>query len=283
MNDPSDPVPATAIAPTVRRCAGQIRRIDALLRARFPHLETDIYETRPNRYVIVVPPDIERVERISAEFDHSIRFATVPASLSNTRPDAYIRHVAGLADQACTGTMAGLPLTLNDLINLLLSNFPDLDVADVEDDGDSPTAKVTVVLRTEPSAEVRKEVAEFMDALNVPVPLRTRVAAGEHPVDVRKDAQDPLFVWASALRPLAPSYVRADERFWFENIESIAANRFDRRGLPGLADDAFRATSTSRWAELTTSTSAMRCCFTTRCGAASSCASSRRTSSHDRN
>ena len=224
----------------VRDYAGQVKRIDALLRARFPYLDTEIYETRPNRFVIVVPPDIEQVERISTEFDRSIRFVTVPVSLSNTRPDAHLRHVPGLTDQASTGTMTGLPLTRNDLVNLLLSKFPDLDVVDVEEDDNSPIMEVTVVLGTDPNADVCEAMDAFIAALSVPVPVRVRVAAAKQPVGVRKDVQDPLFVWASALRPLAPSYVREDERFWFENIESIAANRYDWSAFPGMEDDAFR-------------------------------------------
>ena len=39
-----------------------------------------------------------------------------------------------------------------------------------------------------------------------------------------------MFVWAAALRPLAPSYVREDERFWFDNIESIAVGWASRNG-----------------------------------------------------
>ena len=220
MNGPSDTGPA---ATGVRAYAGQGRRIDALLRARFPYLVTETYETRPGRFVIVVPRGIDQVERMSAAFAESIRYVTVPVSLSNTRPDACVRCIAGLTDQGATGTMerviresfrlscglptAGLPLTRNDRVNVLLSKFPDLDVVDVEDDDGSPIMEVTVVLGTEPSGEAGDELAAFIDALDVPVPVRTRVAPAEQRVDVRKDARNPVFVWASA--PTARARLRA--------------------------------------------------------------------------
>ena len=57
--------------------------------------------------------------------------------------------------------------------------------------------------------------------------------------DIR-NGENPMFVWASRLRPGAPSYVVDDERFWFDNIESIGANRFDRNRFPGVDDGTYR-------------------------------------------
>ena len=78
-----------------------------------------------------------------------------------------------------------------------------------------------------------------LDALDIDVPVEIRVASTEWQFAIPK-GHDPMFVWATALRPLAPSYVREDERFWFDNIECIAANRFDWGRFPGMGDEAFR-------------------------------------------
>ena len=49
-----------------------------------------------------------------------------------------------------------------------------------------------------------------------------------------------MFIWASGLRPHAPSYTRDDEEFWFSNIQDIAANRLPIDSFPGMHRDTFR-------------------------------------------
>ena len=217
---------------------GQVKRIDALLRSRFPYLLTDIYEIRVNHFVIVIAPEIERVERIEEEFDSSIRFLTVPVILSNSRPETFIRQIPALTDQESTGTMVGLPVARKDLLNLLMSKFGNVDVMDIEE-ARAPSRRARIVVGTDPDAATRAEIGEFVDALDIGVPVEIRVASAKRRFGIPK-GHDPMFVWAAALRPLSPSYVREDERFWFDNIESIAANRFDWGGFPGIKDEAFR-------------------------------------------
>ena len=220
------------------RHVGQVKRVDALLRSRFPYLLTDIYETRVNHFVIVIAPEIERVERIEEEFDSSIRFLTIPVRLSNSRPETFIRQIPALTDQESTGTMVGLPVARKDLLNLLMSKFANVDVIDIEE-AKAPSRQVRIVIGTDPDAATRAEIGEFVDALDIGVSVEIRLANAERRFGIPK-GHEPMFVWAAALRPLAPGYVREDERFWFDNIESIAANRFDWGGFPGMEDEAFR-------------------------------------------
>ena len=49
-----------------------------------------------------------------------------------------------------------------------------------------------------------------------------------------------MFIWASDLRPHAPSYTRDDEEFWFSNIQDIAANKLPIDSFPGMHGDTFR-------------------------------------------
>ena len=207
---------------------GQVKRIDALLRSRFPYLLTDIYEIRVNHFVIVIAPEIERVEKIEKEFDNSIRFVTVPVILSNSRPETFIRSIPALTDQESTGTMVGLPVTRTDLLNLLVSKFGNLNVMDIEE-ARAPSRQARIVVGTNPDASTRAEIGEFLDTLDIGVPVEIRVASTERQFAIPK-GHDPMFVWAAALRPLAPSYVREDERFWFDNIESIAVGWVSRNG-----------------------------------------------------
>ncbi len=216
---------------------GQVRRIDALLRARFPHLVTDIYEVRPNEFTVVIPAEVQDVDEIAEEFDRSIRFVAVAVELSNSIPASFLRQIPSLTEQESIGTMVGLPLTVVDLQNLLLSRFPEVDVVGIGERHSSDAA-VTILVGDDLGIETRWRIAEFVETLGIPLPAEIRVSDSAE-IGIRKEG-NPMFVWSSRLRPRAPSYVVEDERFWFDNIESIGANRFDRSRFPGVDDDAYR-------------------------------------------
>ena len=113
--------------------AGQVRRMDVILRSRFPNLVTRIYEVGSDQFVIVFDTALQDAAAIADEFDRSIRFMTVGATLSNTPPETYLREIPVLSDTEAAGDMTGLPLREFDLLNLLLSRFPDSDILAVRD------------------------------------------------------------------------------------------------------------------------------------------------------
>ena len=118
--------------------AGYVRRIDALLRARYPYLITQIFETTQDRFQIVFDSTLQNWESISDEFHESIRFITVHVNLSNTIPKSYLREIPQLPDEDATGDMVGLPLSRIDLVNFLMSRFPDADIVDVRETSGKP-------------------------------------------------------------------------------------------------------------------------------------------------
>ena len=222
-----------------RQYEGQVRRIDAHLRSRFPYLVTSIYEVRLNDFVIFMSAETQDFDEIQEEFDRSIRYVTCPVRLSNSVPDAFLRQIPTLSEEESIGTLVGLSLRVIDLQNLLLSRFPEVDAVGIEE-GFSPDVVVTVSIRRELGRETRRQMAEFVETLVIPVPVVIQLSdSSEAPVDIHKD-ENSMFVLASRLRPGVPSYVVEDERFWFDNIASIAANRFDRNRFPGMKDDSYR-------------------------------------------
>ena len=200
-----------------RKFETQVRRIDALLRSRFPYLVTDIYEVNPNEFVIVVPTETQIVDEIEEEFDNSIRFLLVPVTLSNSIPSSFERQIPSLSERESIGTMIGLPVTPIELQNLLLSRFPEVDIVSVEERF-TPDIAVIVLVAHKPDSEKCQQILEFADTLGISVPVEIQVSdSSETPADIPKD-WNPMSIWASQLRPESPRYVVDDERFWFDNI-----------------------------------------------------------------
>ena len=217
--------------------AGQVRRMDVILRSRFPNLVTRIYEAGSDQFVIVFDTALQDAAAIADEFDHSIRFMTVGATLSNTPPETYLREIPVLSDTEAAGDMTGLPLRRFDLLNLLLSRFPDSDILAVRDNPQD--RKIILSVQTAPDAKTEAQLIEFVDSFDLPLTVEIEILPSQQR-DAIPEIDDPMFVWASRLRPHAPTYVRQDEDFWFDNIGEISANRFPIERFPGMRDNVFR-------------------------------------------
>ena len=217
--------------------AGYAKRIDAMLRARYPHLQTQLFEVTKDTFQIVFDSNLLDADSISEEFDNSIRFLIVNVTLSNTPPNAFIREIALLSDEDAIGNMIGLALRRIDLVNLLVSRFPDAGIVDVQEKPDNYSA--SIVVKNNLLAADQANLLKFIDELSLPIVFTIEVSSAQHR-DVKQIVDDPMFIWASKLRPNAPSYTRLDEEFWFDNIHDISANKLPVDRFPGMRKDAFR-------------------------------------------
>ena len=217
--------------------SGTIRRIDARLRSKYPHLRTRIFEVMVNEFQIQFDPTIQDALVISEDFDHSIRFVGVAATLTNDIPLTFLRELPTLTDSEATATMIGLPLSTTDLYNLLVSRFPDLTIVGVKA---RRAEYITICFCERPPSESILQVREFIDSLALSIDVRYDFQCSNEPQTLDSIPSEPLYVIASRLRESMPSYVLEDEAFWFNNIEAISTNQFDRRSFPGLATDSFR-------------------------------------------
>lgn len=214
-----------------------IRRTDASLRTRFPHLMTEIFEVKPYTFQIVFDAAQGDAAAIGSIFDNQIRPVTAHVKLSNHRPDNPVRQLRPMTDAEASSEMAGLPLRSIDLLNLLLSRYPDCGVSDLTTNARS--RHVTLMASAPVAALVLDQIAAFFRSLDLDWPINVEIKEAETPQHIGAEA-DPMFIWASALRPAAPRYVRDDEAFWFGNIDDIAQGRLAADRFPGMRPDAFR-------------------------------------------
>ena len=217
--------------------AGYTKRIDASLRARYPHLVTRIFEVKRDQFQIFFDADLMDSESISAEFHESIRFMTVHVRLTNIEPDDYIREIAPLSDEEATANMTGLPLRTSDLINLLVSRFPEAGVVDVLEDYNNQGA--TVFLNDHVDQQTQSQILDFLVSFELPIVFRIEVSP-EHQTGVHNIIDDPMFICASGLRTHPPSYARNDEDFWFSNISAISSGDLNVDEFPGMHPHVFR-------------------------------------------
>ena len=217
---------------------GEARRIDALLRHRFPHLVTKLYEVETNRFLITFDPSLQKASEIEEEFNDSIRFLTAWVDLSNEEPEQHLRVIPPLSDADAIGQLTGLQLTQFDFVNLLLSRFPSVDILDITNI--SKDRKIHILLAKKLDSDTHDDFVRFVDSLESPADFQIRISPTTKKRTFAPPAKAPLSIVASPLRPHAPSYVRIDEAFWFDNISAISQNEFTLTSFPGFRDDDFR-------------------------------------------
>jgi hypothetical protein len=220
---------------------GWIRRADVSLRIHYPNLVTRIFEIAPHRYSITFDKSLQDAAKIDFE---QFRPVTLQATISNEAPTTFIREIPSLPDNQLARNFEGFPFTAAQLFNLVVSRFPDLPIVMIRDGG-TPMA-ITVELTRAPERDQERQLLDFCNGIGVPAPFKVSVTG--RPVDTTTSpsprafgpVDDALLIRASRLRPAAPPFVRADEAYWFSNLDQIYAGNVAVEQIPGIEEGQAR-------------------------------------------
>jgi hypothetical protein len=201
--------------------AAAVRRTDVRLRAAYPYLCTRIFEVIPHRYNIVFDDALLNAETIQAEFHQEIREVTLQVELSNQIPLTYLREIPTLPDSELSKGFAGVPLNIGNLRTILLGKLPD--IPPLKQIGHAKHPTLTFLFERALSDAERERVQSFMDQQMPGWPIEFEA---QPPVIAPESQQfhipgEILEIRPSQLRPSAPSFIREDEAFWFNNIDKI--------------------------------------------------------------
>jgi len=109
------------------------------------------------------------------------------------------------------------------------------------------TATVELTSAISPAQE--RELLDFCVAIGTPAPFQISVTGrtlkevqDQKPkIPLPPAAQpDAMFVGASRLRPAMPPHVRADEKYWFENLDAVFRGQIPVETMPGIQDGETR-------------------------------------------
>lgn len=147
--------------------AQQVRRIDVELRSRLPHLTTRIFEISEESYVIWFDRMLTDAEHFKAEFQHDVRYATVPVEITNEFPTSFLREWPTILDSELSKDFAGLSFTNFGLVNLIAAKFPDFPLRSIEMKGSVYPYTLKLVVATDVVDITRVEVLSFCNRLGL--------------------------------------------------------------------------------------------------------------------
>jgi hypothetical protein len=220
---------------------GWIRRADVSLRTHYPNLVTRLFEIGPHQFLIVFDRSLQNAAQVDFE---KYRPVTLQARISNEVPATYIREIPSLPDDQLARNFEGFPFNARDLFNLVVGRFPDLPIVSIKDGGTPMTITVELTHAIDPAQE--RELLGFCNGIAAPAPFQLSVTG--RALDATRSptlgpigaANDALFIGASRLRPAAPTFVRADEAFWFDNLDRIYAGNLAVEQIPGVEEGQAR-------------------------------------------
>jgi hypothetical protein len=219
--------------------AGWIRRADVTLRIHYPNLITRIFEVAPHQFRIVFDRSLHDAAGMNFE---EFRPITLQATVSNEIPATFIREIPTLPDRDLARNFEGFPFNQIQLFHLIAGRFPDFPIVAVRDGGE-PMA-ITVELSHALQPDEDRQILDFCNGVGAPAPFQLKVtgptaepASPAIPIArVPGRNDDALFIAASRTRPAAPSFVRADEAFWFSNLDRIYAGGLSVEQIPGIQE-----------------------------------------------
>lgn len=231
--------------------SGVVRRIDINLRGFYPEIKTTIYQTEVDTFVIYCNCSDQRLAEVKNTFDDSIKPITAPVTISNLVPKNIIKEISPISDKEIAKNFEGISMSAIDLLNILVSKFPNVHFSRVE-----LTAPMRITIYTGEFAEIingekhlkflnnrdRDSILTFVNGLKIPVEFFIQ----EEKVDTKPDltkrmAHSPIqYLYAPGfMRGKIPDYCQRDEAIWFDNIDKIFSGQFQKKDLFFYSPDEF--------------------------------------------
>lgn len=220
-----------------------VQYIDLRLRADFPFVKTEIHELVQSHHIIYVPAEQLDEAEFGAEFESRFRTIGVRVTFSNRRPELST-VIPPISDREIGEYIAALSLTRGELETVLAGKFPQL--PKIVEMRDGPGYEMTFAFGGAIPENIKEKVEAFLrECLNgrrfsMVVAAETR--ASERPSRIPGDlpAIDITSFKPIAQRPKLPTFVEAEEQWWFENLSglfegSISPRSFDFREDAGAA------------------------------------------------
>lgn len=233
----------------------EVKRADLYLRTEFPHFETEIFKVEGYRYQILVHNYEGDFDKLSKQFNHSIKPIGTPVTLASIPPVEYEEKIPPIQDTEIASSFAGLPLVAGDLKNLLIIKFPNIEIRHVE--GVSSDNKIKVFTNPIDDDIHRKSLLDFLHELESYFPFaliedeeesqavltaiaqkeeRRRNSSASNPNIARLDDSfnNPvLHVFPTKLNRHKVEFEERDETYWFEHVHEIFEGKINKSEIIG--------------------------------------------------
>ncbi|MEX0287949.1 MAG: hypothetical protein AB3N14_02470 [Flavobacteriaceae bacterium] len=229
---------------------GLVRKTDLLLRAEFPYLETTIYQTENERFVIHLKNKKIDFETIDHEFEKSIRPIFVPLKLSLRKPKGKPRIIAQLEDKDIPKGLQGILMPKHKWADMLMSKFPNINFYKISDEDGIVHIHIANYWIEEKNGRRKyqfltrfqeSKLVDFLKKHQSGMEFRIHIDELDEPPSEKNSfsKDDASTYYCNRLALNKPKYIQRDDSIWYDNVTGIFEGTFKKNNLFFLQEDEY--------------------------------------------
>lgn len=204
---------------------GWVRQTDLRLRASYPLIHTEIYETEETKYLIYISKeDLLVDDDFKKKFNYSIKNAALWCEITNDKPQKFLRIIPIVNDEQIGKSLDVLfknQSMLNELFNI---KFPKINFRIHEMDENR-----NILIEINDKKYIN-EVKNFCISLNEPVTYTIGVDSNlVYSTSVKDRMTEGIDIHNLSEDKKIFPYLEEDDQFWINNIGNIYAGRLKRK------------------------------------------------------
>lgn len=228
---------------------GLIRKADLNLRSKYPELQTVIYQTLDDSFVIQIKNRKVDLVTVEQEFEKSIKPIFLRVSLSKRKPKRKVTLVPSLEDKDIPKGMQGILMSMSRWANMLMSKFPYINFYKITDE--RGVLNIHIANYWIEQNGIRKfqfltryqegTLTDFLRRYKSGLEYRIYVDELENPPTNNNgfSKDESKVYYCNNLGHKKPEYIQRDESIWYDNIDAIYEGNFKKNSLFFLNADEY--------------------------------------------
>tara|TARA_R110000744_G_scaffold380532_1_gene501832 strand:- start:3103 stop:5025 length:1923 start_codon:yes stop_codon:yes gene_type:complete len=228
---------------------GLIRKADLNLRSKYPELQTVIYQTLDDSFVIQITNRKVDLVAVEQEFEKSIKPIFLRVVLSKRKPRRKIILVPSLEDKDIPKGMQGVLMPIFRWADMLMSKFPYINFYKITDEQGILNIHIANYWIEKNGSRKLQFLTRYQEGTLIDF-LRRYKSGLEFRIYVDELENSPTYdngfskeeskvYYCNNLGRKKPEYIQRDETIWYDNIDAIYEGDFKKNRLFFLDEDEY--------------------------------------------
>ncbi|HBC04961.1 MAG TPA: hypothetical protein DC015_12425, partial [Aequorivita sp.] len=228
---------------------GLVRKTDLNLRAKYPELQTFIYQTSDDSFIIYIKNRKVDFGTIEEEFEKSIKPIFLPVAISTRKPKGKTKLIPSLEDRDIPNGMQGVLMPMSRWADMLMSKFPHINFYKITDEQGILNIHIANYWIEQNGIRKKQFLTRFQEGNLIDFlkrhqsGLEFRIHIDEldsPPTQQNGFSKDEATVYyCNHIVRNKPKFIQRDESIWYDNINAIYEGNFRKNGLFFLNENEY--------------------------------------------
>tara|TARA_R110000850_G_scaffold109507_1_gene222565 strand:+ start:8110 stop:10032 length:1923 start_codon:yes stop_codon:yes gene_type:complete len=228
---------------------GLVRKTDLNLRAKYPELQTLIYQTSDGSFIIYIKNRKVDFGTIEEEFEKSVKPIFLPVAISTRKPKGKTKLIPSLEDRDIPKGMQGVLMPMSRWADMLMSKFPHINFYKITDE--QGILNIHIANYWIELSGIRKKqfltrfqegnLIDFLKRHQSGLEFRIHIDELESPPTQQNgfSKDEATVYYCNHIVRNKPKFIQRDESIWYDNINAIYEGNFRKNGLFFLNENEY--------------------------------------------